>query len=160
MSGDVVRFLTVIAAVGAATTGGVFSAFSTFVMKALGRLPEPQGMAAMQAINRAAPAPGFMSALFGTATLCVGLAVFAVGELREEASNFLLIGAGSYLLGIVVTVAYHVPRNQALAAYEPGDPPAAQMWARYVRSWTAWNHLRTLACLTGAAAFVLADGAA
>jgi uncharacterized membrane protein len=34
------RTLTLIAAVGAGLSGGVFFAFSTFVMKALGRLPD------------------------------------------------------------------------------------------------------------------------
>src|SRR5262245_56483306 len=58
------RTLTVIAALGAALSAGVFFAFSTFVMQALRRLPDEQGLAAMQAINKAAPTPLFMLALF------------------------------------------------------------------------------------------------
>ena len=57
----------VAAAVGAGTAGGVFFAFSTFVMRALDRLPPAHSLAAMQAINKDAPNPLFMAALFGTA---------------------------------------------------------------------------------------------
>jgi hypothetical protein len=37
--------------IGAATMGGVFFAFSTFVIKALARLPAGEGVAAMQRTN-------------------------------------------------------------------------------------------------------------
>ena len=43
--------LALLACVGAGTVGGVFFAFSTFVMKALAQLPARQGIAAMQRIN-------------------------------------------------------------------------------------------------------------
>ncbi len=36
---------------GSALVGGVFFAFSSFVMKALARVPSPEGIAAMQSIN-------------------------------------------------------------------------------------------------------------
>ena len=45
--------LSLFAAIGCAMMAGVF-AFSSFVMKALARLPAEQGVAAMQAINVAA----------------------------------------------------------------------------------------------------------
>jgi hypothetical protein len=41
-----IHVLTVAAAVGSGVMAGVFFAFSTFVMRALGRLPAPQGIAA------------------------------------------------------------------------------------------------------------------
>lgn len=47
--------LTLVAALGSGVVAGVFFAFSTFVMKALGHLSPPIGMAAMQSINVAAP---------------------------------------------------------------------------------------------------------
>jgi len=46
--------VTLVAALGAGLNGGVFFAFSTFVMPALSRLPASQGIAAMQSINVAA----------------------------------------------------------------------------------------------------------
>ncbi len=63
------RAITLVAAIGSGLVGGVFFAFSSFVMPALRRLPDDQGISAMQAINKAAPTPLFMTALFGTAAV-------------------------------------------------------------------------------------------
>jgi uncharacterized membrane protein len=150
------RTFTLVAIIGAATSGGVFFAFSTFIMKALDRLPDEQAIAAMQQINKAAPSPWFMTALFGTAAVSIGLAVGALRRLSEPFAPYLLIGGALYLVGIVLTIAYHVPRNNALAVVDPTSPGAAQTWARYVSNWTAWNHVRTLSSLAGAVSFLLA----
>ena len=74
------------------------------------------------------------------------LAVLHFGMLRGE----LLGGALCYLLGILgVTVFCNVPRNERLAKLDPADAATAAAWQRYLRDWTAWNHVRSLA---GAAA--------
>ena len=70
--------LTVVAALGCGLNAGVFFAFSSFVMKALARLQPAQGIAAMQSINLVAVTPAFMTALFGTATAAVAVAVWAL----------------------------------------------------------------------------------
>jgi len=69
-------YLTLCAAIGYGTMGGVFFAFSAFVMKALRRLPTATGVAAMQSINVVALTPLFMSSLFGTAAICLTVAVY------------------------------------------------------------------------------------
>ncbi len=51
MSSTVVNAMILFCALGSALVAGVFFAFSTFVMKALGRLQPEQGIAAMQSIN-------------------------------------------------------------------------------------------------------------
>ncbi len=156
------RALTLVAALGVGLVAGVFFAFSTFVMAALGRLPAAQGIAAMQAINTEAPTPRFMTALFGTAVVCVALAVSACGRLGKPAglgkpaAAYQLIGSVLYLAGTVVTMAYHVPRNDALALADPTASGAAADWTRYRAGWTAWNHVRTLTSLAGALALTLA----
>jgi len=33
---------------------------------------------------------------------------------------------------------------------------AAQAWTRYTVPWTKWNHVRTVACIAAAAAFIAA----
>ena len=149
------RTLTIIAAVGAGVSGGVFFAFSTFVMKALGRLPDAQAVTAMNAINKAAPTPLFMLALFGTGAVSVALSVVAFGHLDQSWAPFVLIGTALYLVCLVLTMAYHVPHNEALALVDPRSPGAARAWAQYLSPWTAWNHVRTVTALTGATAFIL-----
>ena len=67
--------LTLVAAVGSGLVAGVFFAFSSFVMPALRRLPDEQGISAMQSINKAAPTPVFMSALFGSAAVSLAVGI-------------------------------------------------------------------------------------
>ena len=137
--------MTIAAAVACATVGGVFFAFSSFVMAALRRLPSAQGIAAMQSINVLAVTPVFMTALFGTAALCVALAIV-------EPSGLVLAAAATYVVGILgVTMAYTVPRNDALMRLDPDAPGAPAAWERFVREWTAANHVRTLAGIAAAA---------
>ena len=66
-AGGVVTTLTVVTAVACGLVGGVFFAFSTFVMRGLRDAPPEAGLRAMQSINRAAPTPLFMLAFIGTA---------------------------------------------------------------------------------------------
>jgi uncharacterized membrane protein len=57
---------------------------------------------------------------------------------------------------ILVTITYHVPRNDALARSDAGGAAAAEIWARWHPAWIRWNHLRTLACMASAVTFVIA----
>ena len=144
--------LTFGTALGCGLIAGVFFAFSSFVMNALARLPVPQGIAAMQSINVVAVTPVFMTALFGTAAACVGLAVSAWYVGPQPSARYLIAGSVCYIVGVVlVTIVFNVPRNNRLAAVSPASTEGAHVWAEYLRSWTAWNHVRTIAALIGAA---------
>jgi uncharacterized membrane protein len=143
-------------AIACAAMGGVFFAFSSFVMRALARMPPAQGIAAMQSINVVAVTPVFMTALFGTAAACLAVAVDAVTGWRGATSAYLLAGSLSYLLGtIVVTIAFNVPLNNALAEFDPASGDAASFWREYVRRWTAWNHVRTASAVVAAALLLI-----
>lgn len=149
--------LTVLTALGCGLIGGALFAFSSFVMKGLARLPPAQGVAAMQAINVAAVTFAFMLALFGTALGCMALVVVAVFAWDEPSAVYQLAGSVLYLVGVILlTIAYHVPRNDALAKLEPTSGEAAEQWARYLADWTRWNHVRTAAALASAALLVCA----
>ena len=149
--------LTLLTALGCAMMAGVFFAFSAFVMKALARLPAVQGVAAMQAINVAAVTPAFMAALFGTAVACGALAVWALFAWDERFAPYLIVGGALYLIGtILLTIVYHVPRNEALARVEPHSAEAESHWKRYLSGWTAWNHLRAATALAAAATLTIA----
>ena len=56
---------------------------------------------------------------------------------------------------MVVTIVYHVPRNQALAALDGASADAPARWARYLTAWTAWNHARTVSALAAATALIV-----
>ncbi len=157
MIDELIFTLTLITALGSGLVAGVFYAFSTFVMKALARVPSAQGIAAMQSINITVINPWFMGAFFGTAAACVLVVVFSVLRWNEAGAVYLLSGGLAYLIGdILVTMVFNVPRNNALAAVDPASAAGARLWAGYVTSWTAWNHVRTAAALAAAASFTIA----
>jgi uncharacterized membrane protein len=136
---------------GAGLIGGVFFAFSTFVMKALGQLPAAAGIAAMQRINVVVLNPVFLGVFMGTAVLA-GLALLAALHPWGGTRAFLLLAAGlSYLLGSFgVTAAFNVPRNERLARMDPGSREAAGYWPVYLREWLLWNHVRGIASIVSA----------
>jgi uncharacterized membrane protein len=149
--------VTTLSALGCALVAGVFFAFSTFVMKALGKLPPAQGVAAMQSINVVVINPWFLTVFFGAAVACVVVMIGSLARWHTAGSAFLLAGSVLYLVGtIVVTMRFNVPRNNKLAAVMPQGPEAATLWASYISSWTAWNHVRTIAAFAAAVLFSIA----
>lgn len=148
---------TFLAAIGFGLIGGLFFAFSAFVMTALGRLPPAGGISAMQSINIAVLNPLFFAAFFGTAALCLLLAIAALVRWASPGAAYLLAGSLLYLLGtILVTIMVNVPLNNELAAVKADSPTGASSWQRYLRVWTAWNHVRTVAPLAAAVCFIMA----
>ena len=148
---------TILAALGSGLVAGIFFAFSAFVMTALGRIPPDQGIRAMQSINIAVLNPWFLGVFLGTAAGCVVLAVNAVLDWGKTGEVFSLAGSLLYLVGcFLVTILFNVPMNKALAAIEPDSTEGGELWARYLSTWTAWNHVRTAASLAAAAMFIMA----
>lgn len=146
--------LTLAAALGSGLIAGVFFAFSAFVMKALARLPAGQGIVAMQSVNLVVLNPWFLGVFLGTALLSAAILVLA---LLQGGGPWHIAGGLLYLIGSLgVTMACNVPRNEALARITPGSRGAEALWAGYLRTWTAWNHVRTGASLGAATAFSLA----
>lgn len=149
--------LTVLGVLGAGLTAGVFCAFSTFVMQGLAALPPAQGVAAMNSINRAVVRPAFMLVFLGTAVMTAVIAVVTFVLWPEGAVVELLLGSALFLIGSFgVTAAANVPRNTALLEVEPASAQASDRWTSYVREWTLWNHVRTVASAATAVLYVLA----
>lgn len=148
--------LVVATALGCGLAGGVFFAFSSFVLPALARLDPPEGVAAMQAVNVAAIVPSFMAALFGTAAGCVVVAALAASRIDEPAAPWLLAGSLAYVVGAIgTTMAFNVPRNESLARLAPTGVDVASAWRRYVREWSIGNHVRAATSLAAAALLVI-----
>jgi uncharacterized membrane protein len=151
----VLLILKIVSALGCGLTAGVLFAFSSFIMNALARLPPAQGIAAMQSINITVVNPAFFGVFFGTAVLCLYLGGRALLNWNQPGSPLLFAASLLYILGtIVVTIAFNVPLNDALAAVKPESAEGATLWAAYLSRWTAWNHVRALAALAAAALFI------
>jgi uncharacterized membrane protein len=149
--------LTFAAALGSGLVAGVFFAFSSFVMPALGRLPPDQGLAAMQSVNVTVIAPGFMLALFGTAVIALMLGIGAIARWGQTGPMLILAASALYLIGCIgVTMGGNVPLNDAMAAVQAGSADGVTVWARYLRDWTFWNHVRMAASVGTCALYIAA----
>jgi uncharacterized membrane protein len=150
--------LVIAAAIGAALNGGVLFAFSSFVMPALHRLDPPAAITAMQSINVTAVRPPFMPALLGTAALTVVTVILGLRQWPTPAGKLLVAGSAVYLIGVIgLTMAYHVPLNNALATADPTASDAARTWADYSSGWTALNHVRATAGVLASALLIAAQ---
>jgi uncharacterized membrane protein len=96
----------------------------------------------MQSINVAVLKPLFLGTFFGTAILCVAVAIAA---------------SLNYFVGsILVTMICNVPLNNKLASVKPDSTEGKTVWTQYLSVGTAWNPVRTTASLAAAACFILA----
>lgn len=137
--------------------GGLFFAFSSFVMPALGRIPADEAIRAMQRINVDVYHWTFMAAFFGTPLACVLAAAQGISSANGQVTLYAIIACLVYVFGnFVVTAAGNVPLNNALAMIDADTADATREWARYTIPWTRWNHVRTLASLVAAGLFTLA----
>lgn len=141
-------------AIGCGLLAGLFFAFSTFIMQALGRIAAASGIAAMNAINEVILRSLFMPVFWGTTLASVALIVLSVWHGDEPGAMAMLVGGVVYLLGMFVcTVAIEVPLNNHLKAHA-GTGSALSTWQRYLLRWTQWNHVRTVSCTLACALFM------
>lgn len=144
-------------AIGCGLMAGVYFAFSTFVMSALGRLDQAAGIAAMNAINVAIVRSLFMPLFLGTTVAGAALVVIGAMRLGEPGAASMIVAGGLYVMGMfVVTMVFSVPLNNALAAVRPSAPEAGQVWAAYLKDWVFWNHVRTVASVVASGLCIVA----
>lgn len=148
--------LTLLAALGCGLMAGFFFSFSALIMRSLAQQSQVSGMATMQTINVAVFNPWFGAVFAGTPAACVLVMVLALSLWGDPGTAYAFAGAALYVIGtVLVTAACNVPMNDALAAVAPTDPGAEDLWARYLRDWTMWNHVRTVAPLAATGLLII-----
>jgi uncharacterized membrane protein len=148
--------LAVAAILGSAIIGGVFFAFSSFVMKALSRLPSHEGIAAMQSINVVVLNPSFLGVFMGTTVISVLVAALAIKGWASPSAPFFLAGAMLYVAGTFLVTGFgNVPLNNQLAAVSASDPGAIRVWEHYLDRWTMLNTIRTIAAIAAVTMFTV-----
>ena len=126
--------------------GGIFLAFSDFIMPGFGKASPEAGREAMQVINTQVYRSLFLVMLMGLGPVVFALGVWAVWA----GSVIVLAGAALYLFAVLgVTMVGNVPMNKRLDR----GPDAAPYWPQYQRAWTRLNHLRSLGSVVAAACF-------
>lgn len=148
--------LVVASMLGSALIGGIFFAFSNFIMKAFSRVPTAEGINAMQSINVVVLNPLFLGVFTGTAILSLLTVGLAAKRWSEPSSAWYLTGALFYVVGtFLVTVLGNVPLNDRLAAVAAGESVSAPVWEQYLDRWTRLNTLRTIAAMAAALSFAV-----
>jgi uncharacterized membrane protein len=147
-------------AVGCGLLAGVYFAFSTFVMTALSRIEPVQGVSAMNSINSTILHSLFMPFFHGTTAASLVLAIIALFNMRGPGAAAMLAGGLIYIAGMFLcTIFCNVPLNNMLAAVDPASADATFVWTRYLKNWTLWNHVRTIASSVACALYITAIAA-
>jgi len=148
--------LLVSATTGAGLVGGIFFAFSNFVMPALAQQPGVGGARTIQSINVTVLNPLFLVVFFGTGLVALAVAIATPNAWSAPGALLAWIGTALYLVGTLgVTMVFNVPLNDRLASAAT-ESSLSQTWGHFLHAWTWWNHVRTIAALLAAALFALA----
>ncbi len=150
-------FLMPFAILAYAFVGGVFLAFSDFIMRSLAHTSGVGGVEAMQAINREVFRWVFMVLFLGMAPVSLIIVGYSIIVLSDLAAVLIMLSGLVYFVGCFgVTVFRNVPLNTALAGMDLSADETGEFWTRtYLPRWTFWNTVRTLACALSASLLLL-----
>jgi uncharacterized membrane protein len=147
-------------AIGCGLLAGVYFAFSTFIMTALGRIEQVHGVSAMNSMNATILGSLFMPFFFGTTLASLILIITGLVRRGEPGAMPMLAGGLVYVVGMFLcTIVFNVPLNNALAGVDPASEAAASLWAHYLKDWTFWNHVRTISSAASSALYIAAIAA-
>ena len=142
-------------AVSTAVTGGVFLAFSDFLMRSLKAAHPQSGVEAMQMINRKVYKSIFLTSFLGIGIVSAGTIALLVTEMISAGATQLSAAGMVYLAGVfAVTVVFNVPMNKKLDKMNLIAPETHEYWSYYASRWTFWNHVRSAACILSAILFL------
>lgn len=136
-----------------AIVGGVFLAFSDFIMRSLAHTSGVGGVEAMQVINREVFRWIFMALFLGLAPFSVMVVLYSWINLTGSVATMMTLAGLIYLIGCFgVTIAFNVPMNEALAGMDVSQGATKAYWTQtYLPRWTFWNTVRATACAVSAA---------
>jgi uncharacterized membrane protein len=147
VSRQAVQLTTLIGATGAmGLMAGVFGIYANAIMRGLAHTDDRTFVGAFQSIDRAIINPLFMLTFLGALVLSGVAALVHRGGDATEVVPWAAAAFGLYLGAVVITMAVHVPLNDAIKA--AGDPNTLDVSA--VRSavhesrWIVWNVVRTV----------------
>ena len=148
MSSPILTALLWTAALGSGLIAGVYLAFSGFIMQALGKINPAQAIAAMNSINETILRSLFMPLFFASSFVSLCLVIVAFARWGKAGTELALLAGVVYFVGMFVcTILFNVPLNNSLVNLDPNSANANQVWSRYLKIWTNWNHLRTVSSL-------------
>lgn len=145
-------------ALWSAIVGGVFSAFSEFIMAGLLRAEPNAGIQAMQQINKTVIRTQFVAGILLIPVLSILFAVYGASAVEGPALAALFLAPAIHIPSVfLMTLFGNVPMNNRLAVLDPASAEAASYWAIYGRRWTRLNHYRTIGSVLTAMVYMAAS---
>ena len=135
--------------------GGVYFAFSFFVMQSLNKIDHKEAIRAMSSINLVILKSPFMILFFFSSFIALvlfleSLFVYEILSFRGFASLVFLIGM------FLCTAVKNVPLNDKLASFNDSLSPEIE-WNYYYKNWIMWNHVRTASCFLSMAILLFSN---
>lgn len=148
----ILLFVMQVSVLAYALVGGIFLAFSDFIMRSLARTGGVGGIEAMQIINREVFRWIFMSLFLGLGPVSLAGIIFGLMNLATPAGVLIALAGLVYLVGCLgVTIVFNVPMNDKLGRMDLGSATTREYWTgTYLPRWTFWNTVRTVACAASA----------
>ncbi len=144
-------------ALWSAVIGGVFSAFSEFIMSGLLKTAPASGIEAMQHINRTVIKTQFVAGILSIAIFSVLFALYSLTVFEGTALATLILAPIVYLPTVFfMTIFGNVPMNKKLERLDHTTAKAEAYWIRYGRDWTRLNHVRSLGSILTAGLYIIA----
>ncbi|MFK7842819.1 MAG: DUF1772 domain-containing protein [Sphingorhabdus sp.] len=144
-------------ALWSAVIGGVFSAFSEFVMSGLLKTAPAGGIEAMQHINRYVIKTQFVAGILSIAIFSVLFTIYSLMVFDGAALVTLILAPLVYLPTVfLMTMFGNVPMNNKLASLDHTASEAEAYWKKYGRDWTRLNHVRSIGSILTAGLYVIA----
>jgi len=157
MNYEWILYFTLFLALWSAVIGGVFSAFSEFIMAALLRTKSAGGIEAMQQINRTVIRTQFVAGIIVITPCSIFLAIYSLFTLGGAAQLALILAPIVYLPSVFfMTIFGNVPMNNKLDRLDPASQEARLYWVEYGRNWTRLNHFRSIGSFVTAIIYIAA----
>lgn len=144
-------------ALWSAIVGGVFSAFSEFIMSALLKTEAAGGMEAMQHINRDVIRSQFVAGILSIAVFSTLFSFYSLTVFEGAALAALILAPLVYLPSVfLMTIFGNVPMNNRLGSLDHTSPEGHAYWREYGRKWTRLNHARSIGSVLTAGLYTIA----
>ena len=150
-------YLSLFLALWSAVIGGVFSAFSEFIMSALLRTNPEGGIEAMQQINHTVIKTQFVVGILAIAGVSIAFALYGNSAFTGGARRALILAPIIYIPSVfLMTIFGNVPMNNKLESLVHTSSEAEAYWPIYGRVWTRLNHIRTLGSVATSVVYLVA----
>ena len=156
MAYDWTLYFCLFLALWSAMTGGVFSAFSEFIMAGLRRAEPAGGIEVMQHINRTVIKNPFVTGILCITIFSVLFAFYGASHFYGFARVNLILASIAFVIAVFFTTAFgNVPMNKKLDRFKYNSVEAKAYWSEYGRNWTRLNHIRSLGSIITAILYTI-----